>query len=105
MKKIIPQFELPGTADCFNLSGEVLIQQHHAKIHRADDTPELPMDDESQLRNLLSAKRVHPVIQARVITTTARRASVSPVPVQAFVDRRLVKAGREIIRNEMACES
>ena len=66
-KYTVPQFEFTPMADTFNLSGEVAICEHVRKIHRADNAPELPMSAESQLRNLLSAKGVHPEIQARVI--------------------------------------
>ena len=62
-------------ADTFNLSGELLVQEHFQKVHRADDGQELPMSAESELRNLLSAKGVHPVIQARVIADATAKAA------------------------------
>ena len=62
-------------ADTFNLSGEVAICEHVRKIHRADNAPELPMSAESQLRNLLSAKGVHPEIQTRVIADATAKAA------------------------------
>ena len=74
-KHTVPQFEFASASAVFNLTGEVMRQPEPRPQPRQDLTALLPLDAESQLRELLERKGVHPVIQSRVIADATAKAA------------------------------